>query len=86
MDGGYVSRDRITIKKLRLRNWLNFPKDRRLSIYRKKEAVSENEDEKYEARLVAKGYSQIEDIDFIEIFSLVVKHISIKLILGIIAM
>ena len=37
--------------------------------------------EKYKARLVEKGYSQVEGIDFGEIFSLVVKLTSIRFIL-----
>ena len=39
--------------------------------------------EKYKARLVAKGYSQVEGIDFGEIFSLVAKLTSIRLMLSV---
>ena len=39
--------------------------------------------EKYNARLVEKGYSQVEGIDFGEIFSLVAKLTSIRFILSI---
>lgn len=39
--------------------------------------------ERYKERLVAKGFSQKEGIDFTEIFSLVVKMSSIRVILGI---
>eukprot|EP00253_Pinus_taeda_P011256 PITA_11256 len=38
--------------------------------------------ERYKARLVAKGYSQVEGIDFHEIFSLVVKLVSIHTVLA----
>jgi hypothetical protein len=39
--------------------------------------------EKYKAQLVAKGYSQVEGIDFGEIFSPVVKLTSIRFLLSI---
>ena len=38
--------------------------------------------ERYKVRLVAKGYSQVEGIDFHEIFSLVVKLVSIHTLLA----
>jgi len=47
--------------------------------------VFRRDNEQYKARLVAKGYSQKEDIDYNEIFSLVVKHTSIRLLLAIVA-
>jgi hypothetical protein len=37
-------------------------------------------------RLVAKGFSQIPGIDYNDVFSLVVKHSSIRALLGIVAM
>ena len=39
--------------------------------------------EKYKAQLVAKGYSQVEGIEFGEIFSLVAKLTSIRFLLSI---
>lgn len=36
---------------------------------------------RYKARLVAKGFTQRVGIDFNEIFSLVVKHASIRIVL-----
>ncbi|KAL0383177.1 UNVERIFIED_CONTAM: Retrovirus-related Pol polyprotein from transposon TNT 1-94 [Sesamum calycinum] len=47
-------------------------------VYRKKPAVSEKKGKKFKARLVAKEYSQQKGIDYDEIFSPVVRHISIK--------
>jgi hypothetical protein len=44
----------------------------------------EEEKERYKARLVVKEFSQNEGIDFIEIFSLVVKMSSIRIILGLV--
>ena len=40
---------------------------------------------KYKAKLVAKGYSQIEGVDYDEIFSLVTKLTSIRFVLSIAA-
>ncbi|KAL9258441.1 Retrovirus-related Pol polyprotein from transposon TNT 1-94-like protein [Drosera capensis] len=42
------------------------------------------EGQKYKAHLVAEGYSQKEDIDYNEIFSLRVKHTSIRLLLALV--
>ena len=51
----------------------------------KKKLNAEGKVEKYKARLVAKGYSQVEGIDFGEIFSLVAKLTSIRLLLSVAA-
>lgn len=39
----------------------------------------------YKARLVAKGFTQEEEVDYHEIFSLVVKHTSIREMLSLVA-
>eukprot|EP00253_Pinus_taeda_P036673 PITA_36673 len=49
----------------------------------KKKTNPEGKVEKYKAWLVAKGYSQVPGIDFSDIFSLVAKVISIRLLLSI---
>ena len=53
-------------------------------IYRKKE-VSSSEGAKFKDRLVAKGFAQKEGIDYNEIFSPVVKHTSIRILLSFVA-
>ena len=40
---------------------------------------------RYKAKLVAKGYAQQEDIDYNEVFSPVLKHSSIRILLALIA-
>ncbi|KAG8501349.1 hypothetical protein CXB51_003524 [Gossypium anomalum] len=53
-------------------------------VFKKKEGTPGVEESRYKARLVAKGYSQIPGVDFTDVFSLVVKHSSIRVLLGIV--
>ena len=54
-------------------------------VFKKKEGTPGVENARYKVKLVAKGYSQIPGVDFIDVFSIVVKHSSIRAFLGIVA-
>ena len=54
-------------------------------IFKLKEGVTGSKTVRYKARLVAKGFTQNEGIDFNEVFSPVVKHSSIRVLLAITA-
>lgn len=55
-------------------------------IFKRKEGIPGIEDAKYKACLVAKGYSQKKGVDFNDIFSPVVKHTSIRVLLAIVTL
>jgi Reverse transcriptase (RNA-dependent DNA polymerase) len=52
-------------------------------VFKKKDDA---EGVRYKVRLAAKGYSQVEGVDFNEVFSPVVKHTSIRVLLSLMAM
>ena len=54
-------------------------------MFKKKEGTPSVENARYKARLVAKGYIQITSVNFTYVFSLVLKHSSIRALLGIVA-
>lgn len=54
-------------------------------VFKKKEGISAAEGIKYKARVIARGSSQREGVDYNKIFSLVVRHTSIRVLLAIVA-
>lgn len=51
-------------------------------VYKVKQGILGVESKRFKARLVAKGYTQRKGIDFTEIYSHVVRHASIRMILS----
>ena len=54
-------------------------------IFKKKEGITAQEPVRFKARLVAKGYTQEKCVNFPEVFSPVVKHTSIRILMALVA-
>ena len=54
-------------------------------VFRKKDAILEKEGERFKAKLVAKGYSQRHGSDYDEVFSPMVRHTSIRVVMALVA-
>ena len=53
-------------------------------IYKYKEGITRVEDPRYKSRLVVKGFTQMEGVDYNKIFAPIVKHASIRILLSIV--
>ena len=64
------------------------PKERKIFtckwVFKKKEGTSPSEGVKYKARVVEEGFTQWEGVDYNDIFSPVVKHTFIRVLLAIV--
>jgi hypothetical protein len=77
------------LKRNKTWNLVELPKDKKVVGYKwvyKLKKVVDDKVERYKTRLVAKGYSQKEGIDFHEMFSPVVKLVSVRVVLALVVL
>src|SRR5690606_14460095 len=86
---GSMTEESISLDKNQTWDLVELPKGKKAIgckwVYKKKQGMTEKEPEKFKSRLVAKGYSQRKGIDYDEIFSPVVRHTSIRVVLSLVA-
>jgi len=80
----------ISLEKNQTWKLVSLPKNQRVVgskwVFKKKEGIPGVEAPRYKARLVTKGFTQVEGNDYNEIFSTVVKHCSIRILMAIVNM
>ncbi|KAH9763957.1 hypothetical protein KPL70_001353 [Citrus sinensis] len=84
-----MDEEMMSLKKNHTWNLIERPANKRIVgckwIYRIKEGIPDVEPQRYKARLVAKGFTQKEGVDFTEVFSPVVRHASLRILLSLVA-
>ena len=84
-----MKEEMYSLKKKKTWDMVELPKARKVvgckGVYKPKNGVDDKAD-RYKERLVEKGYSQKEGIDFREIFSPIIKLVSIRLVLALVTL
>ncbi|KAH9680956.1 hypothetical protein KPL71_026757 [Citrus sinensis] len=84
-----MDEEMMSLKKNHTWNLIERPANKKLVgykwIYRIKEGIPDVEPQRYKAKLVAKGFTQREGVDFTEVFSPVVRHASLRILLSLVA-
>jgi hypothetical protein len=78
----------ISIEKNQTWKLVNLPKEKKTVSLKWVFKIKYNEDDniqKHNARIVAKGYSQKHEVDFIETFALVTRMETIKIVIALVA-
>ncbi|KAH9680944.1 hypothetical protein KPL71_026750 [Citrus sinensis] len=84
-----IDEEMMSLKKNHTWNLIERPTNKRVvgckRIYKIKEGIPDVEPQRYKARLVAKGFTQKEGVDFTEVFSPMVRHASLRILLSLVA-